>query len=314
MQKTQRRSRTSSWQFWWLDNSRPQSPKGQLRVSKQSSIRSRGAGSSYSRNPSVSVQKTKLRKKPTEACKSSWNPRGNQETLKLTIPWNSAKLVKIFSGIIARLHHIDRRLMVLPKEQCAEWRTAPLLYCCNRAEWKLVGRFHGMLHLSAKRYRSLVWWEDALWKTFRETIQRTNYSIWFHWLSIILKLRKISTESINLERKFYLYCSSDTLSTRVEFGKVTYWSKTLRSWRRWTHRKSTQKDSMRKRWYFPNKENLFFQSLMDESKHPEKIRNWEQPPWYGRVQVEERVTLIFLENQKCMFHHLTTHFQMPVKQ
>ena len=32
-----------------------------------------------------------------------------------------------------------------------------------------------------------------------------------------------------------------------EFGRVTYWSQTLRSWRRWTHRKSTQKDSMRKR-------------------------------------------------------------------
>ena len=31
-----------------------------------------------------------------------------------------AKLVKIFHGIIARLHHTDRRLMVLPKGQCAE--------------------------------------------------------------------------------------------------------------------------------------------------------------------------------------------------
>ena len=30
-----------------------------------------------------------------------------------------------------------------------------------------------------------------------------------------------------------------------EFGIVTYWLQTLRSWRRWTHRKSTQKDSMR---------------------------------------------------------------------
>ena len=35
--------------------------------------------------------------------------------------------------------------------------------------------------------------------------------------------------------------------TRVEFGRVTYWLQTLRSWKRWTHRKSTQKDSMRKR-------------------------------------------------------------------
>ena len=54
------------------------------------------------------------------ACKSSWNPRGNQKSFTLTIPWNSAKPVKIFLGIIARLHHSDRRLMVLRKEQCAE--------------------------------------------------------------------------------------------------------------------------------------------------------------------------------------------------
>ena len=32
-----------------------------------------------------------------------------------------------------------------------------------------------------------------------------------------------------------------------EFGKVTYWLQTLRSWKRWTHQKSSQKDSMRKR-------------------------------------------------------------------
>ena len=65
-------------------------------------------------------QKKKLHKKPREACKSSWNPRGILKSLTLTIPWNSAKLVKISPGIIARLHHTDRRLMVLLKEQCAE--------------------------------------------------------------------------------------------------------------------------------------------------------------------------------------------------
>ena len=32
-----------------------------------------------------------------------------------------------------------------------------------------------------------------------------------------------------------------------EFGRVTYWSQTLRSRRRWTHQKSILKDSMRKR-------------------------------------------------------------------
>ena len=39
------------------NNSRPQSPKRQLRISKQSSICSRGAGSSHSMDPGVSVQK-----------------------------------------------------------------------------------------------------------------------------------------------------------------------------------------------------------------------------------------------------------------
>ena len=35
-----------------------------------------------------------------------------------------------------------------------------------------------------------------------------------HWLSITLLLRRTSQESINLERKSNLDCSSDTLSTR----------------------------------------------------------------------------------------------------
>ena len=102
--------------------------------------------------------------------------------------------------------------------------------------------------------------------------------------------------------------------TRVEFGRVTYWLQTLRSWRRWTHRKSTQNDSMQKRWYFPpKKEEFIFQSQMDESNFLEEIRNWEHPLRYGSDQLNEKVTLIFLENQKGLFHHFTTHFRMPVK-
>ena len=30
--------------------------------------------------------------------------------------------------------------------------------------------------------------------------------------------------------------------------------------------------------------------------------------------IQGEITLIFLENQKSLFHHLTTRFQMPVKQ
>ena len=38
----------------------------------------------------------------------------------LTIPWNLAKPVKIFPGIIVRRHHTDQKQMGLLKEQCAE--------------------------------------------------------------------------------------------------------------------------------------------------------------------------------------------------
>ena len=57
MQKTQWRNRTSCWNIWWLDSSRLQGPQWQLRISMQSSICSRGAGSSHSMDQGVSVQK-----------------------------------------------------------------------------------------------------------------------------------------------------------------------------------------------------------------------------------------------------------------
>ena len=65
--------------------------------------------------------KQKLLRRHKGACKSSWSRIGSIKSFTLTIPWNMAKPVKkIFPGIVVRLHHTDRRLMVLPKEQCAE--------------------------------------------------------------------------------------------------------------------------------------------------------------------------------------------------
>ena len=92
-----------------------------------------------------------------------------------------------------------------------------------------------------------------------------------HWLSVALFLRKISQESINLERKSYLDCSSDTHCTRGWLWKGDVLVADLEDCRRWTHRKSTRKDSMRKRWYSPRKkDNLLFQSQMDESNSLEE--------------------------------------------
>ena len=76
--------------------------------------------------------KTKTSQETQRSLQKFLEPDRRPKVISLTIPWNSAKLVKISPGIIARLHHTDRRLMVLRKEQCAECRKAPLLYCCNR--------------------------------------------------------------------------------------------------------------------------------------------------------------------------------------
>ena len=84
-----------------------------------------------------------------------------------------------------------------------------------------------------------------------------------HWLSITLFLRRISQESINLERKSYLDCSSDTLCTRKEFGRVTFWLQTLRSWKRETHLKSIRKRLNGKEVMFPKENGKFIFPVAD---------------------------------------------------
>ena len=67
VQKTQWRSRTSSWQFWWL--SRSQGPQWQLRVSEQPSICSRGPGLGHPMDPGVSVQNQNFTRNPEKLAK-----------------------------------------------------------------------------------------------------------------------------------------------------------------------------------------------------------------------------------------------------
>ena len=43
---------------------------------------------------------------------------------------------------------------------------------------------------------------------------------------------------------------------------MTYWLQTLKSWRRWTHRKSIQKDSMQRK-YFPKENGKFIFPVAD---------------------------------------------------
>ena len=63
--------------------------------------------------------KNKTSQETQGACKSSWSRIRSLKSFTLTIPWNLAKLVKIFPGIIVRRHHTDQKQMGLLKEECA---------------------------------------------------------------------------------------------------------------------------------------------------------------------------------------------------
>ena len=64
--------------------------------------------------------KTKTSQETQRSLQKFLEPIGIVKSFTLTIPYNSAKLVKISPGIIARLHHTDQKQMGLLKEQCAE--------------------------------------------------------------------------------------------------------------------------------------------------------------------------------------------------
>ena len=69
-------------------------------------------------DPVVSVQNKNFSGN-AETCKSSWSQIGSLRSFTLTIPWNLAKPVKIFPGIIVRRHHTDQKQMGLLKG-CAQ--------------------------------------------------------------------------------------------------------------------------------------------------------------------------------------------------
>ena len=59
--------------------------------------------------------------------------------------------------------------------------------CCIvaiRSGCQMVGRFQGMLYLSAEHSRSLVWWENSTWKAFWRTFLMDQLSHLVHWLNI----------------------------------------------------------------------------------------------------------------------------------
>ena len=213
--------------------------------------------------------------------------------------------------------HTDRKQMGLLKEQFAEKKkgtSAVLLQSGVKNEWwaDSMECYTCLRNVTDLLSDGKTPFERRFGQPFKGPIipfvSLVEYYLFFF-------LRKTSQDSFNLERKSYLDCSLATLCMRREFGRVTYWLQTLRSWRRWTHRKSTQKRLNANEVIFPkDKWRIYFSIRRWTNQTPlEEIKTWKHPPWYGNTLFEEKVALIFLENQNGLFHNLKTRFWMQVK-
>ena len=282
VQKTQWRSRTSSCKFWWLDNSRSQSPQRQLRISKQSSICSRGAGSSHSMDPGVSVQKQNFTRNPEKLAKV---PGTREETKShlLTIRWNSAKLVKISPGIIARPHHTDRRLMVLRKEQCCRVKegTSAVLFAIG-SKWKLVSRFHGMYYLMGRRPM-----KRRFGQPFKGPIIPFGSLVEYHPIPA-----KDQSWIHQFGKNVYLDCSSDTLYAGwIWKGDVLIAD--LEELETMDASENYSKRLNAKEVIFPKQGEFIFPIADGRIKIPGGDQELRHPLWYGIDQFKERVTFDF---------------------
>ena len=198
--------------------------------------------------------KQKLLRKHKGACKSSWSRIGSLKSFTLTIPWNLEKLLKIFPGIIVGRHYTDRKLMGLLREQCAEWKKVHLQYCCNQVWMNNGGQS--------------PWNAVLICETFERPVK--NPSIWTEILTCIVPWTR-SERGMNLEG-WRTGCRPWGVGDEWRIGNLL---------------KKTQceRGDVSKR----KKDNLFFQSQMDESNLMEEIRNWEHTLWYGITQFEEKV-------------------------
>ena len=266
MQKTQWRSRTSCRKFWWLDNSRSQ-------------VLSDNCESRNNHRYAVVVQDLATQWIQAYPCKtktSQETQRSLQKFLepnrkpKVSYTDNSLEFGKVCEDL--SWNHCTSAPHRSEIDGVAE-RVVRRVKECTSAVLLQSGLNESWWADSMERYTYLRNVQDLLsdWKTpyerrFGQPFKGQIVPFGFGWVSPYNCAGPVKNPSILKESFTWIVLYAG------EIGRVTYWSQTLRRYRRWTHRKSTRKDSMRKRWYDPNKEKLFFQSQMDESKPLEEIR------------------------------------------
>ena len=106
----------------------------------------------------------------------------------------------------------------------------------------MVGGFHGVPLLLRNIQDLLSDGKTPYERRFGEPFKGPIIPL-VQWSNITLFLPKTCRDCISSVRKFYLEYSSVMSCMREESGKETFWSQTLRSWKRWTHQSSSTAQS-----------------------------------------------------------------------
>ena len=187
--------------------------------------------------------KPKLLRKRKRACTSSWSRRKSQKSFTLTSPWNLAKLVKTYPGIILRRHLIGQRQMVLLRERRAELKTGLLQYCCNPAWRNIGGRIAWSVTATCETYKDLL--SDG--KTPHERRFGEPFKGPIIPFGSMVEYRTTSATDLSRLHQF-----GKKVLPGIFLGYVLYaggiWKGNIlvadRNWKGWTHQKSTLGGSM----------------------------------------------------------------------
>ena len=158
-------------------------------------------------------------------------------------------------------------------------------------------------HLFATRHRSVICWEDVLWKTFWATTQRTYYSIWFiGWVSPYNCEGSVKNPSIWKE-------SFTLIVPRIHSLR----GENLEGWR--TDRKpwgvgddgrigNLLEKTQCERGDISRRKMKIFPIADGRIKPQEEIRNWEHTLGHGLNQFKERITFFYgeLEGSLLQLH------------
>ena len=216
----------------------------------------------------------KLLRKHKGACKSSWSQIGNLKSFTLTIPWNFGKACEDLSwNHCTSTPHRSETSGIAERavRRVKEGTSAVLLQSGLNENWCADSM---ECYTCLRNVQDLVSdgktpYERRFGKPFKGPIIPFGSLVEYYPISA-----KDQSRIHHFGKKLLLgLFLGYALYAGGEFGRATHWLQTLRSWKRWTHLKSTRNDSMQKRRYFPKKmENLFFQSKMDESNFLEEIK------------------------------------------